>query len=249
MEFIPAIDLIDGQSVRLVQGDFERQLNYGDPVTAAKAIERQGAHWLHLVDLDGARGKPGPNREAIKKICLGVDMMVEVGGGIRTIADAEELIDAGAHRIIIGTMAIEQPEFLGRAAERYPGKVAVGLDYRSNGNRREVALKGWVEGSGLDIFEAMPEVVRRGASAVVATDISRDGMFTGPDTDTLRALVEYSRGVGIEVIASGGISSLADLKSLKEVAFEGATLFGVISGRAIHDGRLDVGEALSICRM
>lgn len=249
MEFIPAIDLIEGQSVRLIQGDFDRQISYGDPVSTAKEIESKGASWLHLVDLDAARSRKGPNRDVIKKISQSVNMRLEVGGGVRSLDDAHELFDAGVTRVIIGTMAIEDPDLVQSVAEMYPGGVVVGLDYRRNSVRREVALKGWLEGSGQDLFEVLPSLVARGASAVVATDISRDGTFDGPDIETLDHLLEFAVSSGTDVIASGGVSGTGDLLKLKALSHGGITLFGVISGRAIHDGRLDVGEAVRLCRM
>lgn len=248
MEFIPAIDLIEGQCVRLIQGDFDRQLSYGDPMASAKEIESQGAGWLHLVDLDAARSRKGPNREVIKAICQSVGLKVEVGGGIRSLADASELFEAGVNRVIIGTMAVENPELVDQVAQRYPGRVAVGLDYRRRDGRREIALKGWVEGSGQDLFELLPSLVERGASAIISTDISRDGTFDGPDIDTLEQLLAYSRTSGIEIIASGGVSGIDDLVELKGLSHKGVELFGVIAGRAIHDGRLNVGEAVALCR-
>ncbi len=249
MEFIPAIDLIEGQCVRLVQGNFARQITYGDPVSTAMEMESQGAAWLHLVDLDAARSRKGPNRDVIKRICRSVNLRLEVGGGVRSLDDADELFDAGVARVIIGTMAIEDPGLVHSVAESYPGGVVVGLDYRRNSGRREVALKGWLEGSGQDLFEVLPSLVACGASAVVATDISRDGTFEGPDIETLDELLVFAEGSGIEVIASGGVSDTRDLLSLKALVHGGASLFGVISGRAIHDGRLDVGEAVRLCRM
>lgn len=248
MEFIPAIDLIDGQCVRLIQGDFDRQITYGDPVSTAMEIVSQGASWLHLVDLDAARSLKGPNREVVAEICKAVAIDVEVGGGVRSLDDAAELFEAGVTRVIIGTKAIEDPGFVGEVAEFRPNGVAVGLDYRRSGSRCEIALKGWLEESGRDLFEVLPELIEAGASAVVATDISRDGTFVGPDTETLQRLLREGEEGGIDVIASGGVSGLDDLARLKELSYSGKTLFGVISGRAIHDGRLNVGEAVKLCR-
>ena len=248
MEFMPAIDLIEGQCVRLVQGDFDRQITYGDPLEAAEAIQARGARWLHLVDLDAARSRFGPNRDVIRGICQTLHISVEVGGGIRSIADAEELFDAGVARVIIGTMAIDNPELVEQVAAIRSDGVAVGLDYRRLDGKREVALKGWLERSGKDLFEVLPELAARGASAVIATDISRDGTLEGPDLETLKLLLEFGADHGIGVIASGGVSGLEDLASLKSLNVRGSGLFGAISGRAIHDGRLDVGEAVKLCR-
>ncbi|TAN29595.1 MAG: 1-(5-phosphoribosyl)-5-[(5-phosphoribosylamino)methylideneamino] imidazole-4-carboxamide isomerase [Actinomycetota bacterium] len=248
MEFIPAIDLIEGQCVRLIQGDFDRQITYGDPLETAEAIQAKGARWLHLVDLDAARSRSGPNRDVIRDICRTLHMRVEVGGGIRSISDAEELFDAGVTRVIIGTMAIDNPELVGQVAAMHSDGVAVGLDYRRRDGRREVAVQGWLEGSGKDLFEVLPALAERGASAVIATDISRDGTLEGPDLETLRMLLELGADHGIDVIASGGVASPLDLVNLRGLNFRGKELFGAISGRAVHDGRLDVGEAVRICR-
>lgn len=248
MEFIPAIDLIDGQCVRLVQGDFARQITYGDPITAAQEIEEQGASWLHLVDLDGARSKSGPNRGIIKRICKMVGLKIEVGGGIRSSQDALELLDAGVERVIVGTMVMTRPEIISEIVQLRKASVAVGLDYRWVGSKREVAVNGWLEGSGKDIFEVLPGLIDCGATALVATDISRDGTFDGPDLETLEMLVEIGSGTGLQVIASGGVSGISDLLRLKSIESNGFGLFGAISGRAIHDGRLSVREAVELCR-
>jgi len=248
MEFMPAIDLIEGQCVRLVQGDFDRQITYGDPLEAAEAIQARGARWLHLVDLDAARSRFGPNRDVIRDICRTLHISVEVGGGIRSAADAEELFDAGVARVIIGTMAIDNPELVEQVAAIRSDGVAVGLDYRRLEGKREVALRGWLERSGKDLFEVLPALAARGASAVIATDISRDGTLEGPDLETLELLLDFGADRGISVIASGGVSGLEDLASLKSLNVRGSGLFGAISGRAIHDGRLDVGEAVKLCR-
>lgn len=247
MEFIPAIDLIEGQCVRLIQGDFDKQISYGDPLLASQEIQSEGARWLHLVDLDAARSRSSPNRKVIKNICRSVTMNIEVGGGVRTLEDAKELFDAGVSRVIIGTMAIERPELVEQVAKVSSGGVAVGLDYRKVGQRREIALKGWLEGSGRDLFDVLPSLVELGASAVVATDISRDGTFNGPDTETLERLLIAVNG-SVQIIASGGVSSLSDIVELNGMKQDGTGLFGVISGRAIHDGRISVKEAVGICQ-
>lgn len=247
MEFIPAIDLIEGQCVRLVQGDFDRQISYGDPLLASMEIESEGARWLHLVDLDAARSRSGPNRAVIKNICRSVTMKVEVGGGVRTLQDATELFEVGVSRVIIGTMAIENPILVEQVAKINSEGVAVGLDYRRVGQRREVALKGWLEGSGRDLFDVLPSLVELGASAVVATDISRDGTFGGPDLETLDQLLTLASG-SAQIIASGGISSLSDIADLNALKQGDIGLFGAISGRAIHDGRISVKDAVEICR-
>ena len=248
MEFIPAIDLIKGECVRLVQGDFGRQISYGDPLETALAFQTHGAQWLHLVDLDAARSVGGPNKDIIKNICHRVEMNVEVGGGIRSVSEAKDLFDAGVSRVIIGTMAIENPDLVSQVADIRADGVVVGLDYRHFEGRFEVALRGWLEGSGKDLFEVLPSLAERGACAVVATDIGRDGMLGGPDLDTLEKLLETGASHSIEIIASGGVSCPQDLIDLRSLKYQGKGLLGVISGRAIHDGRLDVGEAVLLCR-
>lgn len=248
MEFIPAIDLIEGQCVRLVQGDFSRRITYGDPIDAAVEIEGHGAGWLHLVDLDAARSISGPNREVIRDICAGTQMNIEVGGGVRSLKDAVDLFEIGVSRVIVGTMAVTDPDLISAIAGENSGGVAVGLDYRKMGKNREVAVRGWLEGSGVDLFEILPPLVERGATAVVSTDISRDGTFAGPDTVTLLALLSMDFPPSFDVIASGGIAGIDDLESLKRLEVNGRRLFGAISGRAIHDGRLNVKDAVELCR-
>lgn len=248
MEFIPAIDLIEGQCVRLVQGDFSRQISYGSATDAALEIEMQGPTWLHLVDLDAARSLDKiKNREVIAEICSHSKMSIEVGGGIRSVDDARRLFDLGVRRVILGTMAIENPRLVADVAEINSGGVAVGLDYRLENGQHKIALRGWLEDSGKDLFDVLPMLVGLGASAVVATDISRDGTFDGPDLKTLEKILSLADCGDFELIASGGVSDLGDVVKLKSLNFNGRSIFGVISGRAIHDGRIDISEAVALC--
>ncbi len=238
MDLYPAIDLRAGRCVRLVEGDFGRETVYGDdPVAVAESFAAAGARWIHVVDLDAARSGEGVNRPVVSRIAAAVSsagVRVQSGGGVRSLADAEELISAGVARVVIGTAAVENPELVAEAASRWPGQVAVGLDHRGG----EVRLRGWTEGAGRLVGQLVPEAMQAGASAVIVTDISRDGRLVGPDLQGLNALVAET---GAPVIASGGVGSLSDVEALAGV--DG--LAGVIAGKAIYEGHLDVREALA----
>lgn len=249
MEFIPAIDLIDGQCVRLIQGDFNRQINYGSPLEAVVEIERKGPRWLHLVDLDAARSQDrAKNRRIIEKICSHTSMNIEVGGGVRSEDDAKVLFDLGVRRVILGTMAIENPQLVEDVAKIDPNGVAVGLDYRIENGRHKIALRGWLEDSNQDLFDVLPRLIGLGATAVVATDISRDGTLDGPDLSTLESILAIRNSGDFDLIASGGVSNLEDIAELKQLQVAGRAIYGVISGRAIHDGRIEVREAVELCQ-
>lgn len=239
MDLYPAIDLRGGRCVRLVEGDFDRETVYGDdPLAVAVAFADQGASWVHVVDLDAARTGHPVNRPVVATIATFLarrGVRVQTGGGVRSLDDAAALLGCGVARVVIGTAAVEDPSLVSAVAGRWPGQVAVGLDHRGG----EVRLRGWTEGAGRSVAELVPEAVAAGASAVIVTDISRDGRLSGPDTDGLRRLVEET---GAPVIASGGVSSLDDVKAL--AAVDG--LVGVIAGKAIYEGRLDVPEALAV---
>lgn len=239
MDLYPAIDLRGGRCVRLVEGDFARETVYGDdPVAVAGSFADQGASWIHVVDLDAARTGDPVNRPVVAAIAASVAgrrVRVQTGGGVRSVEGAASLLDAGVGRVVIGTAAVEDPSLVEAVARRWPGQVAVGLDHR----RGEVRLRGWTEGAGRSVTELVPAAVAAGATAVIVTDISRDGRLTGPDIDGLAALIAAT---GAPVIASGGVSSLDDVKAL--AALPG--LVGVIAGKAIYEGRLDVREALAV---
>lgn len=238
MDLYPAIDLRGGRCVRLVEGDFARETVYGDdPVAVARSFAQAGARWIHVVDLDAARTGEAVNRPVVRRIAAAVGpqgVQVQTGGGVRSLADAGELIEAGVARVVIGTAAVENPELVAEAAGRWPGRVAVGLDHRAG----EVRLRGWTEGAGRQVRDLVPEAVQAGASAVIVTDISRDGQLAGPDIAGLAGLIAAT---GAPVIASGGVSSIDDIRSLKEVP----GLVGVIAGKAIYEARLRVDEALA----
>lgn len=238
MDLFPAIDLCGGRCVRLVEGDFAQETVYGDdPVAVARSFADAGARWIHVVDLDAARSGDPVNRPVVAAVAaaVGPGVSVQTGGGVRSVADADELLGAGVARVVIGTAAVEDPGLVGRVAERWPGRVAVGLDHRGG----EVRLRGWTEGAGRQVEELVPAAVASGASAVVVTDISRDGRLSGPDIEGLAALVAAT---GAPVIASGGVSSIADVRAL--AAIDG--LAGVIAGKAIYEGRLEIAEALAV---
>ncbi|HET6874806.1 MAG TPA: 1-(5-phosphoribosyl)-5-[(5-phosphoribosylamino)methylideneamino]imidazole-4-carboxamide isomerase [Acidimicrobiales bacterium] len=237
MDLYPAIDLRAGRCVRLVEGDFSQETVYGDdPVAVANRFAGAGARWIHVVDLDAALTGDAINRPVVAAIAASVarsGVAVQTGGGVRTVADAAALLDHGVARVVIGTAAVERPDLVSEVSGRWPGQVAVGLDHRGG----EVRLRGWTEGSGRSVNDLVPEVMAAGAAAVIVTDISRDGRLAGPDIDGLRELVDAT---GAPVIASGGVSSLDDITALAAVA----GLSGVIVGKAIYEGRVDVVAAV-----
>ncbi len=236
MLVIPAIDLKNGQCVRLLQGKKDAVTTYSsDPSATARRWEECGAKLLHVVDLDGAFTGSQKNFEAIKKIRGAVSMHIEVGGGIREIKKIDELVKIGINRIILGTAVIENPFILRDACGKYPGRILVGIDAKDG----KVAVKGWVEVTGVDAKKLAKDVAKEGASGIIYTDISRDGMLTGPNINAMREMVET---VNIPVIASGGVSSIEDIKALKGIR----NLWGVITGKAIYSGAVDLKEAIRI---
>lgn len=240
MQLYPAIDLLAGRCVRLYQGDYERETVYGDdPVAMAKDFEAQGAEWIHIVDLDAARSGDPVNREVIGAVAAAVSVPVQTGGGVRDDAAAEALFDAGVTRVVVGTAALEDPDFVRRLAARRP--VAVGLDARG----RDVAVRGWLEGSGQDLLQLAAAFEDAGVAALVVTEISRDGTLEGPD---LAGLGEVLGATSIPVIASGGVGSLEDLRALAALESAGRRLSGAIAGRAIYERAFSVAEAVELCR-
>lgn len=233
MNLYPAIDLLDGRCVRLRQGDYDRRTDYDDdPVGRARQFAADGAPWIHVVDLDAARSGEPVNREVIGRIVTAVDVPVQVGGGVRTRADAEALWRAGVARVVMGTAALEQP---GLVAELITdGAVAVGLDARG----RALAAHGWEADAGLDLLEAAARFGAMGVAALVVTEIGRDGMLEGPDLDGLAAVLEVTTA---PVVASGGVGSLADVEALTDLDLD-----GIIIGRAIYDERLTVADAVAV---
>jgi len=238
MLIIPAIDLKGGKCVRLVQGRGDMVTTYSDnPVATAREWESCGARLLHIVDLDGAFTGDQKNPEAIRKIRESVSMDIEVGGGIRDLKKIAELIGTGITRIILGTVAVENPALLQEACRQYPAKILVGIDARDG----KAAVKGWVEVTSVKARELARRAEQSGAAGIIYTDISTDGMMTGPN---IRAIEEMVGTVTIPVIASGGISSIQDIKKLMEIP----RLWGAITGKAIYAGALDLREAIAVTK-
>jgi len=236
MIIIPAIDLKNGECVRLLQGKKEMVTSYSkDPVAVAKRWVEEGATLIHIVDLDGAFSGTQKNLESIKNIRKSVDVSLETGGGIRDMDRIEELVSIGIDRIILGTSAVKNPELVKKASEKYPGRILVGIDAR-DGN---VAVKGWEEITEIDAMEFALKVQEMGAAGIIYTDISRDGMLTGPDIEATRAMAEV---LEIPVIASGGISSLDDIKKLMGIR----GLWGAITGKALYTGKVSLSEAIRL---
>ena len=235
MNIFPAIDLIGGKAVRLVKGDYAKVTVYSDdPVSVAKGFERAGAKYLHVVDLEGARDGSVANLETIKKIINETSLFVEVGGGIRSMETVKTYIDAGADRVIIGTAAVTDPEFLKEAVKKYGNRIAVGVDVKDGA----VAIKGWVEKSELDCFEFCERLSSLGVDTVICTDISKDGLLSGTN---LELYFELSQRFNMNITASGGVSSLDDVRKLTEMK-----LYGAILGKAIYTGAIDLSLAVSL---
>ena len=240
MRIYPAIDLKGGRCVRLRQGDPQQETVFSDdPVTTASRWVDEGAEWLHLVDLDGAFSGSPQNAEAIAGILRTVDVPVQLGGGLRSVEAARAALEAGVQRIILGTAAFEQPEIVSELAADHPGRVAVGIDARDG----RVATHGWKEQTDRPAIDFAREMEGRGAAVIIYTDIRRDGMLEGPNVDATVALAET---LSIPVIASGGVSSLGDIRSLARVAAAG--IEGVIVGRALYDRAFTLREAIAAAR-
>ena len=236
MILYPAIDLKDGQAVRLVKGEMDQATVFNDdPAAQAMAFVEAGCEWLHLVDLNGAFAGEPVNAAPVEAILERTKVPAQLGGGIRDMATIERWIDKGLARVILGTVAVENPDLVREAAAAFPGKVAVGLDARGG----MVATRGWAEETDQTVTDLARRFEDAGISAIIYTDINRDGAMQGPNVAATAAL---ARAVSIPVIASGGVSSLADLIALRDC---GATLNGAISGRALYDGALDLKEALA----
>ena len=241
MDLYPAIDLRGGRVVRLYQGDFDRETVYGlDPVAVAEGYAAAGARWIHVVDLDAARTGTPENRPVIAAVAaaVGPTVSVQASGGVRDQASAEELLACGVDRVVVGTAAVEHPELVFDLAAHH--HVAVGIDARG----REVAVRGWTEGSGVDLFELLARFADRGVAAVVVTDIGRDATLHGPDLEGLAAVLDAT---AIPVIASGGVGAVADIEALATLRAGGRGLGGAIVGKALYEGRFTVEEAVAAC--
>ncbi|MBU6462654.1 MAG: 1-(5-phosphoribosyl)-5-[(5-phosphoribosylamino)methylideneamino]imidazole-4-carboxamide isomerase [Bradyrhizobium sp.] len=240
MILFPAIDLKNGQCVRLEQGDMARATVFNlDPAAQSRAFAAQGFEYLHVVDLDGAfAGKP-VNALAVEAMLKAINMPVQLGGGIRDLATVEAWLSKGISRVIIGTAAVRDPELVKKAAKKFPGRVAVGLDARDG----KVAVEGWAETSEVTALEIARRFEDAGVTAIVFTDVARDGLLKGLNLDATIALAE---SISIPVIASGGLASIEDVKAL--LAPRARKLAGAIAGRALYDGRLDPAAALALIR-
>ena len=239
MILYPAIDLKDGQAVRLLRGDMDKSTVFNDdPAAQAMEFVEAGCEWLHLVDLNGAFAGEPVNAAAVEAILDRCKVPAQLGGGIRDMATIERWLDKGLQRVILGTIAVENPDLVREAAKAFPGHVAVGIDARNG----RVATKGWAEETDVMVTDLARSFEDAGVAAIIYTDINRDGAMQGPNVE---ATADLARAVSIPVIASGGVSSLDDLIALRDC---GAGLNGAISGRALYDGALDLAEALAVLR-
>jgi phosphoribosylformimino-5-aminoimidazole carboxamide ribotide isomerase len=240
MLLFPAIDLKDSQCVRLKLGDMSRATVYNaDPAAQARTFEEQGFEWLHVVDLNGAFAGGSVNGAAVEAILAATKNPVQLGGGIRTLADIEGWLDKGLARVILGTVAVRNPDLVREACRLFPGKIAVGIDAKGG----KVAVEGWAEASELGAIELAKKFEGAGVAAIIYTDIDRDGILAGINWE---ATIELADAVSIPVIASGGLASIADI--VRMTMPDAKKLEGAISGRALYDGRIDPREALAILR-
>ena len=233
MYIIPAIDLRDGKCVRLIQGQYDRQINYeDDPVKQAREFSLAGAKWLHIVDLDGAKlGRP-VNTDTISAIAALGLFKIEVGGGLRDEASIQQLLDIGLERVIIGTKAVSDFEWFSKMAEKFSGKIALGLDARGS----KVATHGWMQDSVHNLLEFATEAAKLPLAAIIYTDITKDGMMTGPNLERTKELIET---VDMPIVASGGVKELGDIPKLIEIGADAA-----IIGRSLYEGTLELSDAI-----
>jgi phosphoribosylformimino-5-aminoimidazole carboxamide ribotide isomerase len=234
----PAIDIRGGRAVRLIQGDYDRETSYDDdPVVAARRWVDDGARWLHIVDLDGAKAGEPVNLEHVRRIVAAVNVPVQLGGGLRDSKKVEEAISSGAERVVLGTAAVRDPEMAGAIAAAHGNRVVASVDARSG----KVAAEGWTEDSDLGTTEVIAELTRRGLRRFVYTPVEVDGLMEGPDLDSLREVAAATEG---EVIYSGGVGSLDDLRAVAGLGLDNVE--GVIVGRALYEQRFSVAEARAV---
>ena len=239
MILYPAIDLKDGQCVRLLKGDMDKTTVFNDdPAAQARAFQHAGCEWLHMVDLNGAFAGSPVNGEAVDAILAALTIPAQLGGGIRDMETIEMWLTKGLARAILGTVAVENPAMVRDAARAFPGQIAVGIDARNG----KVATKGWAEETDVIVTDLARQFEDAGVAAIIYTDINRDGAMQGPNVEATAAL---ANAVSIPVIASGGVSSLGDLQALRDC---GAPLDGAISGRAIYDGKINLAEAVALLK-
>ena len=237
MLILPAIDLIEGKAVRLYQGDYAKMTVYSDdPVEVARGFAEAGAEWVHMVDLEGAKTGGTPNLELVKRVVAETHLHVEIGGGIRDMGAVARYLDAGVSRVILGTAAVTDPGFLTEAVHAYGAHVAVGADIRDG----RVAIRGWTENSDLDAFDFCRRMEGLGVHTVICTDISKDGAMRGTNLELYKQLSEQ---VHIHLIASGGVSSIEDVKRLRAM-----NLYGAIIGKAYYTGAIQLAEAIEVAK-
>ncbi|MCO4825834.1 MAG: 1-(5-phosphoribosyl)-5-[(5-phosphoribosylamino)methylideneamino]imidazole-4-carboxamide isomerase [Amylibacter sp.] len=240
MILYPAIDLKDGACVRLYKGEMDQATVFNDdPADQAQAFVDQGCDWLHLVDLNGAFAGEPVNAKPVEDILKSCKVPAQLGGGIRDMATIERWLERGLQRVILGTVAVENPSLVRAAAKLFPNHIAVGIDARGG----KVATRGWAEETDVDATDLARQFEDAGVAAIIYTDINRDGAMQGPNVEATAAL---ARAVSIPVIASGGVSSMADLQALKDC---GAPLDGAISGRALYDGEINVADATALLKL
>ncbi len=237
MNIFPAIDLIGGQAVRLIRGDYNQMTVYSpDPVSVARSFAADGAQYLHVVDLEGARDGTTPNFDTVRALVEQNGLAVEIGGGIRDMQTVQKYMDAGVFRVILGTAAVTDPAFLEEALAAYGERIAVGVDIRDG----LVAIKGWTEVSTLSCFDFCKQLEEKGVSTVICTDISKDGLLGGTNLELYRDMAKTFR---LNITASGGVSTLEDVRKLSEMG-----LYGAILGKALYTNALDLSLALAIAK-
>lgn len=234
MQILPAIDIINGKPVRLKQGDYAQASQVAaDALETARQFEADGASFVHMVDLDGAKAGHPVNQDLILKAAKELSIPVEAGGGIRTMDDIKAYLNGGVQRVILSTAALKNPELVKEACSLYPGRIAAGLDCRDG----YVAIEGWLETSDVPVLDLAAAMKKAGVKTIIVTDIAKDGMLAGPSVELYKDILKAQPD--LELIASGGVSSLDDLKQLKQAGVQGA-----ISGKALYDGRIDLKEAI-----
>jgi phosphoribosylformimino-5-aminoimidazole carboxamide ribotide isomerase len=238
MIIYPAIDMKDGKCVRLVQGDFARVTEFNDDVLdQAKQFEDAGFEWLHMVDLDGAKKGQAVNYHHVENVLKNTSLKVQIGGGVRDMEAIEKLIGYGVSRVVLGTVAIKNFDLVREACKRFPGKIAVGIDAKGN----KVAIQGWVEETDIYVFDLIEKLSDLGVSAIIYTDISKDGLLSGIDESGTR---DIASSMSIPLIASGGVSQISDLEAVKSM--ENIGVEGVIVGRAFYDKKISFQDALNV---
>lgn len=237
MNIFPAIDLYDGKAVRLYKGDYNNMTVYSEnPIEIAKDFEKKGAEYIHIVDLEGAKDGTTPNIETVKQIAAETDLFCEIGGGIRSMETVEKYLNCGVSRVILGTAAVNDQAFLVEAVKKYGEKIAVGVDIKGD----KVAIKGWLEASEYSCFDFCEKMQKIGVKTIICTDISKDGAMSGTNRELYK---ELSERFDINIIASGGVSSIEDVKALRKLS-----LYGAIIGKAYYIGAIDLTEALEAAK-